>query len=592
MSLFKRKAGAANSVRGVNYSTSPLLASKTPPWRSRFLVMLVGAAFVVLIARALYVQVLAANFFQKKGAERYAATLTMPASRGRILDRNGQILAVSVSAPTISIDPQQFKATPAQIGSLARLLGLKLSDLQSKANDDSAYAVLKRQVDGSVVEKVKELGIKGITYEPGYIRRYPEEEAAAQLVGFTNISDQGQEGIELAYQHQLQGHDGTRTVVKDRLGRIVELLGEPTPPRDGDDVQLTIDSKIQAIAYQRVAEAVQKHNAKAGSVVVLDAQTGEILAMANYPSYIPEDVHDRSGAQLRNRAVTDVFEPGSTVKPFVISRVLEDGYATPNTVLDTHPFMVGPLRVNDDPHGNPQLSVAQIIQKSSNVGTVKLSQKLTAQEMGELYAAVGFGSKPQLGFPGVATGRLRPWRSWKPVEKATMAYGYGLSASLLQIAHAYTVIAGDGDLAPLTLVKGHPFGTRVRIFKSETVQTMREMMRGTVTKEGTSPLAHLDGYSAGGKSGTAAKQEGGRYTNKYRAWFTGIAPIGKPRVIISVMVDEPTGGHWGGFVSGPVFKAVAEQVLRTMGVPPDEPITPETVADASQFTPESLKEMH
>ena len=582
MSGNTRRAGGAQSVRGVNYSTSPLLASKTPPWRSRFLVLLVGLGFTVLIARAAYVQVLHADFFQKKGEERYASTLDLPANRGRILDRNGQLLAISVYAPTVSINPQQFKASEEEKRELVALLGLKAKELDAKLADDGAYAVLKRQVDGGVAQQIRALRIKGLTLEPGYLRRYPENEAAAQVVGFTDINDEGQEGIELAYQNQLQGHSGSRGVVKDRLGRIVEDLGEPVDPRDGSDVQLTIDSKLQAIAYQRIRDAVGQFHAKAGSVVVLDAQTGEILAMANYPSYTPEERHNLTGGQLRNRAVTDVFEPGSTVKPFVVSKVIEDGYATPDTVLDTNPFMVGPLRVNDGAHSHPSLSVAQIIQKSSNVGTVKLSQHLDPREMGELYAAVGFGTKPQIGFPGVATGKLRPWRTWKPVEKATMAYGYGLSASLLQIAHAYTAIARDGELAPLTLVKGHPAGTPVRIFKPQTARTMRQMLRGTVSKEGTAPLAALTGYSAGGKTGTAAKQEGRGYAaGKYRAWFTGLAPIDTPRVIISVMVDEPTPVHYGGLVSAPVFKAVAEQTLRTMGVPPDMDMKPPSVLTAA-----------
>jgi len=569
--------GTAAAVRSVNYATSPLLASKTPPWRSRLLVMLVGVSFAALAARAVWVQGFNAEFYRKQGEQRFVHPITLSASRGRILDRNGQTLALSVKAPTIAADLPNFKASDGQRDQLAKLLGMSRAQLAARI-DDGAYAVLGRQVDDGVVQKIKALGIKGLRYEAGYQRRYPEGAAAAHVVGFTDVGDAGQEGVELAFQSVLQGHDGSRSVVRDRLGRIVEELGEPVDPRDGQDVELTIDSKIQAQAYQRIRDAVVERKAKAGSVVVLDAQTGEVLALANYPSYDPADRRNLSGGQLRNRAITDVFEPGSTVKPFVVSQALDDGLIRPTTTLHTMPFRVGPLTVRDS-HPHPELSVSEIIQKSSNVGTVLISQKLEPREMGEMFASLGFGQKPQIGFPGTATGRLRPWRTWKPVEKATMAYGYGLSVSLLQIAHAYTAIARDGELAPLTLVQGHPAGTPQRIFKPETARAMRQMLRGTVAKGGTAPLAQPVGYSAGGKTGTAEKQEGKGYnSSKHRAWFVGLAPIDKPRVIIGVMVDEPKGVYFGGLVAAPVFKQVVEQTLRTMNVPPDLDMTQQVMA--------------
>ena len=571
MSFGKRAPSpSSQSVRGVNYSTSPLLASKTPPWRSRFLVLLVGLGFLALASRALYVQVIQSDFFQKKGEERYASTLQLPASRGRILDRNGQILAISVNAPTISVNPQQFKASDDQKRALVSLLRMPLKEFDGKIADGGAYTVLRRQIDDGLAQQIRALRVKGLTVEPGYIRRYPENEAAAHVVGFTDIEDKGQEGVELTFQRQLQGHGGSRGVLKDRLGRVVEELGETVDPHDGRDVQLTIDSKVQALAYQRIRDAVQQHRAKAGSVVVLDAQNGEILALANYPSYAPGERHNLTGAQLRNRAVTDVFEPGSTVKPFIVSMALEKGFVRPDTVLDTHPFKVGPLLVNDGSHAHDALTVAQVIQKSSNVGTVRMSQRLDNKEMGEMLAQLGFGAKPQIGFPGAATGKLRPWKTWKPVEKATMSYGYGLSASLLQIARAYTAIARDGELAPLSLIRGEEALPGVRVFEPETARTMRQLLRGTVSAEGTAPLAQPIGYSAGGKTGTAEKQEGRGYnSDKHRAWFSGIAPIDQPRVVVAVMVDEPSGVYFGGLVAAPVFKAVVEQALRTLGVPPD-----------------------
>ena len=575
----RRRSSSVNAVRGVNYSTSPLLASKTPPWRSRFLVMMVGLGFLALAGRALHVQVIESEFFQKKGEERYASTIQLPASRGRILDRNGQILAISINAPTISVNPQQFKASDEQKRALVSLLRMPLKEFDAKLADGGAYVVLRRQIDDGGAQQIKALRVKGLTIEPGYIRRYPENEAAAHVVGFTDIEDKGQEGIEFAFQRQLQGHTGSRGVVKDRLGRIVEELGEPVDPHDGRDVQLTIDSQIQALAYQRIRDAVQEHKAKAGSVVVLDAQSGEILALANYPSYLPGERRNLTGAQLRNRAITDVFEPGSTVKPFIVSMALEKGFVRPDTVLDTHPFKVGPLLVNDGSHSHDALTVAQVIQKSSNVGTVKMSQRLDNKEMGEMLASLGFGTKPQIGFPGAATGKLRPWKTWKPVEKATMSYGYGLSASLLQIARAYTALARDGELAPLTLIKGEQALPAVRIFEPETARTMRQLLRGTVSAEGTAPLAQPIGYSAGGKTGTAEKQEGRGYnSDKHRAWFSGISPIDNPRVVVAVMIDEPTGVYFGGLVAAPVFKTVVEQTLRTLGVQPDMEVKPPVVA--------------
>ena len=588
------RGAAAQAVRGVNYSSSPLLASKTPPWRSRLLVFLVGLAFLVLLGRALYVQVMAADFFLKKGEERYASTVNMPASRGRIVDRNGQILAISVNAPTIAVNPRHFAPSEAQRRELVALLKMKPKDFDKRVEEGGAYVVLRRQIDDGVAQQIRALRIKGIQIEPGYLRRYPENEAAAHVVGFTDIEDKGQEGIELAFQRDLQGHGGSRGVVKDRLGRVVEELGEPVDPRDGRDVQLTIDSKVQALAYQRLRDAVHEHKAKAGSVVVLDAQTGEILALANYPSYLPGDRRNLNGNQLRNRAITDVFEPGSTVKPFIVARALEDGLVRPETVMDTRPFKVGPLLVNDGDHGRPAMTVAQVVQKSSNPGTVRLAQRIETREMGELYQQLGFGQKPQIGFPGAATGRLRPWKSWLPVEKATMAYGYGLSASLLQIARAYTALARDGEMAPVTLVKGADPLPPVRVFQPETARTMRQMMRGTVSKDGTAPLAQPLGYSAGGKTGTAEKQEGRGYnSNKYRAWFSGFAPADHPRVVVAVMVDEPSGGvYYGGLVAAPVFKVVVEQALRTLGVPPDMELPTQLVAQAGQGLPAGKAEVN
>jgi cell division protein FtsI (penicillin-binding protein 3) len=572
-----RKPSSAGAVRSVTYSTSPLLASKTPPWRSKFLVALVGASFCVLLGRALYVQVIGTDFFQKQGEIRYARTLELPGSRGRVLDRNGLILASSIPAPSLWAIPKDFDADKNQRKQLAKLLGMTPTELDDKLDDNQNFAWLRRQVDDQVAKDVLALGLKGIHQVREYKRRYPEGEAATHVVGFTNVEDKGQDGIELGYQDQLAGRDGSRRVIKDRLGRVVEDIGESVAPVDGRDIDLSIDSKVQFFAYQRIRDAVAEHKAQAGSVVVLDAQSGEVLALANFPSYNPADRRNLTGAQLRNRAITDTFEPGSTMKPFIAGWAMETGRVTPNTLLQTAPgrmTLTGSTITDAHPHGD--LTVAQAIQKSSNVGAVRMAMQFTPKEMWELYAQVGFGQKPQIGFPGAVTGRLRPYKTWRPIEQATMSYGYGLSASLLQIAHAYTAFAHDGEVIPISLLKRPLEGPDsripgVRVFSPKTAQSVREMLALAAGPGGTGPKAQTMGYTVGGKSGTAYKQEGKGYaTKKYRAWFVGLAPILHPRIIVAVMVDEPNNGkHFGGDVAAPVFSEVVQQTLRTLGVAPD-----------------------
>jgi cell division protein FtsI (penicillin-binding protein 3) len=585
-----RKAAAkprsAASARSVNYSTSPLLATPTPPWRSKLLVALVGLGFAVLLGRAVYVQIVAAPFFLKQGEIRYGHTIELPASRGRIVDRNGLILAASIPAPSIWAIPKDLEGDAASRARLARLLDMTSAELERRLDDNPNFVWLRRQVDDAVAEQVKQLGIRGIHEVREYKRKYPEGEAAAHVVGFTNVEDRGQEGIELAFQKELAGRDGTRRVIKDRLGRVVEDIGESVAPVDGQDIGLAVDSKVQFFAYQKIRDAVAANKAKAGSVVVLDAQTGEVLALANFPSYAPGDRKNLTGAQLRNRALTDTFEPGSTMKPFIAAWALETGRVTPTTVIQTAPgkmTLTGSTITDSHPHGN--LTVSEVIQKSSNVGATRMAMMFTPREMWELYSAVGFGQKPQLGFPGVVTGRLRPYKTWRPIEQATMSYGYGLSASLFQIAHAYTVFARDGELIPVTMTRplgaapGQPI-SGVRVISPKTAATVRDMLHLVTLPGGTAPKAQVMGYSVGGKSGTAYKQEGAGYAEKkYRAWFVGMAPIVHPRIIVAVMVDEPTAGKWyGGDVAAPVFSEVVQQTLRMMGVQPDLDVKPQIVS--------------
>jgi cell division protein FtsI (penicillin-binding protein 3) len=568
--------------RSVQLSSSPLLASQTPVWRSKFIVAAIALGFMGLVARAAYVQVFANDFFIRQGEVRFARTLTLPANRGRVLDRNGMLLASSVPAPSIWANPEDMERDPAKLRELARLLELTPADLAKKLKDDEkTFVWLRRQMDEPVVKQILALGIKGVYDIKEYKRLYPEGEAAAHIVGFTNVEDQGQEGVELIFQKQLSGKPGSRRVIKDRLGRVVEDVGEAVPPVDGEDLQLSIDSKVQFFAYQKLREAVLEHKAKAGSVVVLDAQSGEILALANYPSYSPDKRVNLSGEQLRNRALTDTFEPGSTMKPFAVALALEKGLVKPETPIQTAPGRItitGSTITDAHPHG--VLTVNEVIQKSSNVGTVKMAMQMQPREMWEMYAQVGFGQKPQLPFPGVVSGRLRPYKTWRPIEQATMSYGYGISGSLFQVARAYTVFARDGAVVPATLMKTESQVQGVRVISAENAKAMRKMLQMAAGPGGTAQKAQTMGYSVGGKTGTAHKQEGKGYAGKkYRGFFVGMAPIEAPRIVVAVMIDEPSNGrYFGGDVAAPVFSQTVQQTLRLMGVQPDMAVKPQIVA--------------
>ena len=568
-------------TRSIRYTSSPLLASRTPVWRSKLVVAAVAAGFAGLAARAVHIQIIANDFYQRQGEVRFARTLALPANRGRIMDRNGLILASSVPAPSIWAIPEDVPRDPVQLKKLAALLELPLADLNRKLEDeDKTFVWLKRQVDEPEAQEITALGMKGIYQRKEYKRKYPEGEAAAHVVGFTNVEDAGQEGVELTFEKDLAGRAGSRRVIKDRLGQVVEAVGEQTPPVDGQDLQLSLDSKVQFFAYQKLRDAVLANKAKAGSVVVLDARTGEVLALANYPSYVPDKRRNLSGEQLRNRALTDTFEPGSTMKPITIGMALDAGRVKPQTLIDTAPgrYSMGGFTINDT-HNYGALTVEGVIQKSSNIGALKIAQKMTPREMWDTYTALGYGQKPQIQFPGAVTGRLRPWKSWKPVEQATMAYGYGLSASLFQMAQSYTVFAHDGQIIPVTMLKSEAPAVGRRVFSPETARAVRKMLQMAAAPGGTGPLAQTLGYSVGGKSGTARKQVGKAYaSNKYRSWFTGMAPIDQPRVIVGVMIDEPSNGqYFGGAVAAPVFSAVVQQALRIMGEQPDMAVKPQIV---------------
>lgn len=569
---------------GISYASSPLLASKTPVWRSKFIVAAIALGFAGLAGRAVYIQVINNQFFKKQGELRFVRTLDLPANRGQILDRNGLILASSVMSPSVWAIPEDVEITDVNLARLAKLLEMPVSEVSKKLNDeDKSFVWLKRQVEAANAKKIEALGIKGIYLRNEYKRKYPEGEAAASLMGFANVDGQGVGGVELAFNEALAGHAGSRKVIKDRLGQVVENVGEQLPPTAGRDQQLSIDSKIQFFAYQKLRDAVLEHKAKSGSVVVLDVATGEVLALANYPAGVSGRQAGLNGAQLRNRALTDTFEPGSTMKPFVAALALEKGLVKPETVIQTAP---GRLTISgatiSDAHPHGELTVNQVIQKSSNVGIVKIAMQMQAREMWTMFNQLGFGQKPQIAFPGAVGGKLRAYKSWRPIEQATMSYGYGLSCSLFQLAHAYSVFARDGALIPVTLTKTNEAVAGVSVISPKNAIAVRQMLHMATGDGGTAPKAQAVGYSVGGKTGTAHIQEGRAYANKkYRGFFVGMAPIEQPRIVVAVMIDEPSNGkYFGGDVAAPVFSATVQQALRILGVQPDINVKPQIVTMA------------
>ena len=570
--------------RDILYASSPLLASKTPVWRSKFIVAAIAIGFAVLVGRAAYIQVVNNQFFKKQGELRFVRTLDLPANRGKILDRNGLILASSVMSPSVWAIPEDVEIDDARLSKLAKLLEMPVVELSKKLNDeDKSFVWLKRQVDAQNAKKIEALGIKGVYFRNEYKRKYPEGEAASSLMGFANVDGQGLGGVELAFNQALAGHPGSRKVIKDRLGQVVENIGEQLPPTPGRDQQLSIDSKVQFFAYQKLRDAVIENKAKSGSVVVSDVMTGEVLALANYPGGASGKQEGLNGAQLRNRALTDTFEPGSTMKPFVAALALEKGLVKPETMIQTAPgrMTISGATISDaHPHG--ELTVNQVIQKSSNVGIVKIAMQMQSREMWTMFNQLGFGQKPQLTFPGVVGGRLRPYKSWRPIEQATMSYGYGLSCSLFQLAHAYTVFAHDGELIPITLIKTSETAVGVPVMSAKNAMAMRNMLHMVTGDGGTAPKAQAIGYSVGGKTGTAHIQEGKGYASKkYRGFFVGMAPIEKPRIVVAVMIDEPSNGkYFGGDVAAPVFSETVQQTLRILGVQPDISVKPQIVTMA------------
>jgi cell division protein FtsI (penicillin-binding protein 3) len=551
---------------------------RLPVWRARVVLIALVAGFAVLGGRAIYLQAMRTDFLQEKGDARYSRVMEIAATRGRILDRNGEALAVSTPVKSIWAIPADVEGSDKERRKLAALLAIPKTELDRRVGDASRdFVYLKRQVPPETAAAALALGLKGVHQHPEYRRYYPGGEVTAHLIGFTGVDDSGQEGIELAHQATLGGKPGSRRVIRDRLGHIVEDVESIRAAQDGADLRLSIDSKIQSLAFGALKGAVERHRARAGAIIALDVKSGEILALANVPSYNPNNRARLTGAQLRNRVITDLFEPGSTLKPFTIALAMETGRVSPSTLVHTAPGKVTLAKYTiRDVHPAASHSVAQVLARSSNVGAAKIALALPREAMWDFFRRVGFGAAPELGFPGAAAGKLRHYRTWRPIEQATMGYGHGISLSLAQLARAYTVFARDGELVPLTLVKTGAVVSGEKVLSAEAAQAVRAMLELAVQPGATGPRARIMGWRVAGKTGTAHKQENGAYApDKYLASFVGFAPVSAPRLVVAVMIDEPSAGqHYGGMVAAPVFAQVMQGALRLLGVAHDAPLEP------------------
>lgn len=557
-------------------ATMSVRAIAHPRWRAHIVLALLLAAFAVLTARAVYLQGLHNDFLRQKGESRYGRVIELPATRGMITDRNREPLAISTPVESVWASPADVNISPEKMTRLAQLLELDAAEITKKLADTRReFVYIKRHLPPEEAAKILALDVPGISVQREYRRYYPGGEFFAHLVGFTDIDDKGQEGFELAFDRELAGKSGGRRVIKDRLGRIVEDVVSIRMPQQGRDIALSIDARIQYLAYRELKNAVARHQAKAGGIVVLDALTGEVLAMASLPSYNPNNRGKLDPRRTRNRTVTDVFEPGSTLKPFAVAAAIENGLFKPDTIVQTGSgqMVIGSATINDA-HRNGALTVAQIIQKSSNVGVAKIALAMPAAQLWNIFSQVGFGTQPRSGFPGEVSGKLRAHASWRPIEQATMAYGHGISLSLLQLARAYLIFSSDGEIRPVTLIKLDTPAEPTRVISAATALQVRSMLELAVQPGGTAPRAQIAGYRVGGKTGTAHKLDGATYApDKYVSSFVGLAPASSPRLIVAVMLDEPGAGqYYGGTVAAPVFGSVMAGALRLLGVKPDAPL--------------------
>jgi cell division protein FtsI (penicillin-binding protein 3) len=561
----------------MNYAASANqnITVQLPGWRATVLFALLLLGLAGLVGRGVFLQGIHDDFLQKKGNARFSRVIEVNAHRGMITDRNGQPLAVSTPVESVWASPSDVEATNTQLKKLAQILGMNVADLKGKLSDPSRdFVYLKRQLPPDQAQKVVALKLPGVSLRREYRRYYPTGEESAQMLGFTGLDDNGQEGLELALQQQLAGKMGSQRVIKDNHGHIVEDAGSLHEPKSGSDIALSLDGNVQHLAYRELESAVKEHRAKSGAVVVLDARSGEVLALANYPAYNPNSRANVNVKAMRNRAVADLFEPGSTMKPFAVAAAIESGKFKPATYINTEhgKYKVG-NRVIHDTHPEARLTVAQVIQKSSNVGAAKMALSLKPEVMWQSLSDSGFGEKTGSNFPGEASGRLRDPKGWQPIEQATMSYGHGMSVNLLQLARSYTVFANSGELKPISLLKLDSPAVGRKVFSASTANALRDMMESVVKVDGTAPLAQVAGYRVAGKTGTAHKLEGGRYVDKYVASFVGFAPVSNPRLIVAVMIDEPDNKlYYGGLVAAPVFSKVTGAALQELGEPHDAPL--------------------
>ena len=548
--------------------------AELPRVRALVLFGAVGLLFVVLLARSLYLQWVENDFLQGQGAARFSREIEVPAHRGRIVDRHGEALAISTPVKSLWVFRDKVDATPDQMRKLARVLETTPQQLATKFHGDGEFAFVARQLAPETAERALALGITGLNEQNEYRRYYPGGEVTAQVIGFTGDKDAGQEGIELAQQPWLGGTPGSRRVIINRRGDIVEDVAAIRAPQAGRDLALSIDSRLQYLAFRELATAIERNKAKAGGIVVVDARSGEVLALANWPTYNPNRRDRIVREKMRNRALTDTFEPGSTMKPFTIAAALEAGKVRPDSVIHTEAgeLTIGKNTIHDAHRAGP-LTVEQVIQKSSNVGAAKIALSLSSETLWRMFSEAGFGTPPATGFPGEVAGRLRAPSSWKPIEQATMSYGHGLSVNLVQLARAYTIFASDGELKPVGLFKTSGAVAGRPVVSAKTARAVRHMLELATMPGGTAPQAQVAGYRVAGKTGTARKIEGREYTRKYVASFVGMAPASNPQLIVAVMIDEPSGGdYYGGTVAGPVFSSVMGAALRMLGVATDAPV--------------------
>lgn len=552
----------------------------------RITIVLLGLMFLfaVLIGRGLFLQTVSGEFLEKEGNDRIIRLQDLPASRGTIVDRQGAVLALSAPSETLVAHPKTMENMPTvwQLERLSELIDVPVDTIKSKLAQKAKVDVyIKRKLEPEVAEKIKALGLKDFSFKQETKRNYPMGNLFAHVIGFTNIDGVGQEGLELAREDSLRPQIGKQMVVQDKYRRVLGELesDQNAEPKNGQDINLSLDQRIQTLAYESLNKAIEYHQAKAGTVVVLDAQTGELLALVNAPAYDPNKPGEADSEQRRNRAVTDMIEPGSTMKPFTIAKALDAGRTNLSERLNTLPYNIGPASVKDT-HVYPSLDVRGIMQKSSNVGTSKLSARFEPKEMYDFYHELGVGVRMHSGFPGETAGSLRNWKKWRPIEQATMSFGYGLQLSLLQLARAYTVLTHDGVLLPVSFEKQAVAPEGKRIIKAATARQVRDLMVSVTEPGGTGTAGAVDGFDVGAKTGTARKLVNGRYVdNKHVGTFIGFAPAKKPRVIVAVTIDEPSAnGYYGGVVAGPVFKEVMGGSLNILGVSPTKPLAAKRVA--------------